>query len=511
MNTMQGAAAKFAFFLLVTGAPGPSYSNANNVLGHSHSHEHEPSTTGTRIDTHPPSSSSNINDHITKLLKLALKQHEKISNSATGGIAEGRRRIKNQSRKLEEQESGEEMPELDGKGIGSIVFEKCDALELTGTGRLYQSATFQMCPDNACAGGLMFDDDNGGEPCLSRTMDLSEYLDVALEYVYNKSERMCDDCRDNCYYGCDDDGADDSMCSGDDRVAGDDEEFSGDDGNAKNYYYGDRSLEDTSFCEQCMWECPLIKHMEDNYYKDGGMFAECQMLFEGPLFTLYAGPACASGGSKIKINVFKDEDCLVPDFSKDVEDYLDGFKLSHRFLKQTYDKYDCVDCSVDETHNRALKDDGSNSNSMRMLDQDYYIDGVPNHYCVSLYMMSDEHDDGEIDAKEEALETCYQKCDYEIRGLECFDWVGEFPDGDENLSCEWASVIKEETCTYDLIREKCPKLCGICGDNGDNVTTVLNARDDEPAPSQTSGGGLSRSMGGAKIGGILLLLQFLLF
>jgi hypothetical protein len=73
-------------------------------------------------------------------------------------------------------------------------------------------------------------------------------------------------------------------------------------------------------------------------------------------------------------------------------------------------------------------------------------------------------------------------------------------------------VMKEETCTYDLIREKCPKLCGICGDSGDNVTTVLNARDDEPAPSQTSGGSLSRSMGDAKIGGILLLLlQFLLF
>ena len=63
---------------------------------------------------------------------------------------------------------------------------------------------------------------------------------------------------------------------------------------------------------------------------------------------LYAGPLCASNGSKIKIGLFTDDECNVPDSDKDVDDYLmdgDGssMKLSHALLKKTYSG-DCVSC-----------------------------------------------------------------------------------------------------------------------------------------------------------------------
>jgi hypothetical protein len=93
---------------------------------------------------------------------------------------------------------------------------------------------------------------------------------------------------------------------------------------------------------------------------------------------LYAGPMCASGGSKIKIGVFYDEECNVPDYDKDVDDYLmdgDGasMKLSHALLKTVYSS-DCISClePVEEDENDDNNnDDEKEAEVLEMCEQLY--------------------------------------------------------------------------------------------------------------------------------------------
>lgn len=95
-----------------------------------------------------------------------------------------------------------------------------------------------------------------------------------------------------------------------------------------------------------------IQNMNNNGYIDATEFLQCQMVYDPEddgNTGLYAGPMCASNGSKIKIGLFTDEDCNVPDTDKDVDDYLMdgdgvGMKLSHALLKTVYSK-DCIDCA----------------------------------------------------------------------------------------------------------------------------------------------------------------------
>jgi hypothetical protein len=104
-------------------------------------------------------------------------------------------------------------------------------------------------------------------------------------------------------------------------------------------------------------ECDKIENMEANGYIDATEFLECQMVYDPADDTataLYAGPMCASSGTKIKIGIFTDENCQIHDDALDVESYLvdgDGFamKLSHALLKNTYDTSVCISCTeVDE-------------------------------------------------------------------------------------------------------------------------------------------------------------------
>ena len=71
-------------------------------------------------------------------------------------------------------------------------------------------------------------------------------------------------------------------------------------------------------------------------------YIECQQLdqenYEGndyqPLY--YAGALCSADGNKIKIGVYNDEDCAYINSNLYVDDYLNGFKLSHSLLKNVY-------------------------------------------------------------------------------------------------------------------------------------------------------------------------------
>jgi hypothetical protein len=102
--------------------------------------------------------------------------------------------------------------------------------------------------------------------------------------------------------------------------------------------------------------------MEANGYLDAAEYIECQRLYEDNYGNAYyAGPVCASGGTRIKIGVFTDEECTYYDESADVETYLNmgdnnnnngyAMKLSYHLLKQTFPEGECVATCLKEDEN----------------------------------------------------------------------------------------------------------------------------------------------------------------
>ena len=63
--------------------------------------------------------------------------------------------------------------------------------------------------------------------------------------------------------------------------------------------------------DSCYEECQNIKDMEDNGYIDGAKLIDCQLIYEDDEESLYAGPVCSSGGSRIKIGLFEDDLCEI--------------------------------------------------------------------------------------------------------------------------------------------------------------------------------------------------------
>ena len=173
---------------------------------------------------------------------------------------------------------------------------------------------FRLCPSSSCGRC----NTGYGEYAI----DMSSYLDYTVEYRQEEQDEMCNQCQESCYYNAGDD-ADDAAR---------------------------RRLSSSVDCDTCVTACEKIENMEANYYIDATTFINCQQIQEDNGYgALYAGPMCASQGSKIKIGVFKDEDCMYLDTSKDVEDYLadengNGFKVSHALLKTVYDDSECINC-----------------------------------------------------------------------------------------------------------------------------------------------------------------------
>merc|ERR1712179_111374 len=121
-------------------------------------------------------------------------------------------------------------------------------------------------------------------------------------------------------------------------------------------------------CDSCVDECEKIENMEENGYVDATEFLECQQIYDPEddnAVGLWAGPMCASSGSKIKIGVFEDENCNNVDNSKNVDDYLvdgDGYqiKLSHALLKTVYSDT-CISCLVVEEEEENEDEDEDNN------------------------------------------------------------------------------------------------------------------------------------------------------
>jgi hypothetical protein len=192
---------------------------------------------------------------------------------------------------------------------------------------------FRMCPTGSC--------DSCSENFGEYIIDLATYLATTVEYQKQIQEEMCKACQECGNYG-------------------------------ENQ--GGRSLA-TVECDSCYAECMKIENMEANGYVDATNFLECEMVFDtedDATTALYAGPMCASGGTKIKIGVFTDQYCNVPDLNKDIDDYIVSdadvqMKVSHALLKTVYSS-ECISCAfVDENQNDG-QNDQKDQNANRVLD-----------------------------------------------------------------------------------------------------------------------------------------------
>jgi len=223
----------------------------------------------------------------------------------------------------------------------SVKFEKCqfvksyddelaeeeDSETVLATKRF---VIFKLCPDDSCSSCNY----NYGEYMI----DLDTYLQTTVNYMQELQEEMCNQCDENC-------------------AQDEDEEEDNDDNR--------RRLEVD--CDSCQEECYKIENMEDNGYIDATEYLECAQIVEGNDDNegYFAGPMCASSGTKIKIGVFEDEDCNILDNSKNIDDYLyndDGYqvKLSHALLKTVYADT-CISCLVVEEEDENDNDDGNNN------------------------------------------------------------------------------------------------------------------------------------------------------
>lgn len=214
---------------------------------------------------------------------------------------------------------------------------------------------FKLCPEecSTCSSGY-------GEYLV----DLDTYLQATVQYFQEDQENMCEACNQNCYQAANEDQAE-----GEDQAADEDAD---EDGGRRLY---------TVDCTTCLEECTKIENMEANGYIDATNFLECSMIYDPEddnKQALYAGPICASGGTKIKIGVFSDENCYTLDSTKEVDDYLmseEGYamKLSHALLKSTYSDT-CISCK------EVADEDGQQDNANDQADADEVIE-----MCETLY------------------------------------------------------------------------------------------------------------------------------
>mmetsp|Transcript_9800 Transcript_9800/g.29167 ORF Transcript_9800/g.29167 Transcript_9800/m.29167 type:complete len:418 (+) Transcript_9800:118-1371(+) len=288
------------------------------------------------VSANPFAPAKSANSAKTKYMSKLMRSARATSNSQLG-------------RKLEDGE--EEEYEIDISGY-SLKFEQCQFVkayddELAGEDSETILATkrfviFRLCPSDACDSCNY----NFGEYIV----DLEEYLEATVNYQQEMQEEMCNSCEENCQWDEDEEQENDRR----------------------------RKLEDYgSDCDSCYEECMKIENMEDNGYIDATEFLECQMVYDPEddgKSALYAGPMCASSGSKIKIGIFTDEECNIPDYDKDVDDYLmdgDGvsMKLSHALLKTVYSS-DCISClqPAEENENEDEEDEDAEEEEPEVLE-----------------------------------------------------------------------------------------------------------------------------------------------
>ena len=260
-----------------------------------------------------------------------------------------------QNSRMLDQNGDDYMPDISGY---SLRFEQCqfvkmyddelaedeDAATVLGTKRF---VVFKLCPTG---GDCSY---NYGEYAVM----MEDYLDSMVQYAQEAQENMCQECEENCQND-NNNGRflEEAQQDGQDQDQNQDQDQ--DQQQQQNWNYNNYDCE-------CMDTCYKIENMEENGYIDATEFLECQAIYEDNYGNqLFAGPYC-SGGEKIKIGVFTDEECMFLDSSKDVEDYLqddDGYsmKLSHALLKTTYDRETAVSCLVVDEDENQNQDNNNN-------------------------------------------------------------------------------------------------------------------------------------------------------
>mmetsp|Transcript_10762 Transcript_10762/g.12180 ORF Transcript_10762/g.12180 Transcript_10762/m.12180 type:complete len:428 (-) Transcript_10762:217-1500(-) len=297
----------------------------------------------------PPKSSNNAKSaYMSKLMNKARPTHNsKFGRRLDEGDDEYVVDITNYSLKFEQCQFV--------KAYDDELAEDEDSSTILATKRF---VIFRLCPSDDC--------DSCSDDFGEYIVDLEEYLEATVEYQQEMQENMCNACQN---------------CGNYEENEANDQD---DDENRRLLsVLANRKLEDyySVDCDSCYDECMKIENMEDNGYIDATEFLECQMIYDPEddgKAGLYAGPMCASNGSKIKIGVFTDEDCNVPDYDKDVDDYLmddDGvsMKLSHALLKTVYSS-DCISC---------LQVEEEDDNRRRKLDEEE--EPEVNEMCEQLY------------------------------------------------------------------------------------------------------------------------------
>jgi hypothetical protein len=271
----------------------------------------------------------------------------------------------------QQQEGEEYIPDI---SYYSLKFQQCqfvksydddlagdeDSSTVLATKRF---VVFRLCPSDAC------------ESCSSNfgeyLVDLETYLQSTVEYQQAIQEEMCRACQE---------------CGN-----WENQQQANEQNGEEQQNDAGRRLQNVD-CDSFYDECMKIENMEANGYIDATNFMECQMIYDPEddgKAALFAGPMCASGGTKIKVGVFEDEECNIPDLEKDVDDYLmdgDGLsmKLSHALLKTVYSS-DCISClwvdENDENENQEQQnDDQQNQNNNRDANENKILD-----MCEELY------------------------------------------------------------------------------------------------------------------------------
>lgn len=283
------------------------------------------------VSANPFAPRKSANNAMTAYMSKLVNKARPTSNSQLG-------------RRLEDEEY-----EVDISGY-SLKFEQCqfvkayddelaedgDSTTVLATKRF---VIFKLCPTGYC--------DSCTTDFGEYIVDLEEYLEATVEYQQEMQENMCNACQE---------------CGNWEENEENDQNQDEED----RRRLANRKLQNYDVdCDSCYDECMKIENMEENGYIDATEFLECQMIYDPEddgKAALYAGPMCASSGSKIKIGVFSDEECNTPDYDKDVDDYLmdgDGvsMKLSHALLKTVYSS-ECISClQVEEEDENGGNDD----------------------------------------------------------------------------------------------------------------------------------------------------------
>lgn len=301
--------------------------------------------------------------------KSAVANENYINKLVSAAVATGN----NQIRRLDEAY------QVDISGY-SVKFEQCQFVKSydSDLAESDQSDTvlatkrfvlFRLCPNSDCTSCNY----NYGEYLV----DLESYLQATVDYFEAYQEAMCTTCGNNCVTDDAAAAAGDDAAAAEDAAAGDDAAAGGQ-GRllGKNEFYNIQVD-----CATCTEECDKIDNMATNGYIDATVFLECSMIYDAEddqKATLYAGPICASKGSKIKIGVFKDADCMFLDTTKDVDDYLitDGVSmhLSHALLKSTYTDT-CISCKEDAEQNEN-GDANEDADAVTELCENLYTDSA---------------------------------------------------------------------------------------------------------------------------------------